>query len=169
MIATYATPVSSEEGRSTSAVMRRTSMPSLIGTSGLVSVGENCGSDVLRPVHSTSNRRNPDTHGSASPGNRKSSDTSHRRSLSMIDNSGSLVHDLQSTKPGIQCDLRRALSLDYQNRLSKMDISTECANYTQGAPLARRSPDRKRRDLSENLAHRLHRERTINPSFYDVI
>ena len=89
----------------------------------------------------------------------------NKSSFGSIDTSGT---PSDSTKPGIQCDLRRALSLDYQSRFSKLDISTHGARYSTPV-LAPRSPDRKKRDSLENLAHRLHRERTRNISFYDVI
>ncbi len=56
--------------------------------------------------------------------------------------------------PKIQTDLRRALSLDYQGRYRKLDISTEQCNYTGGALLSDRSPDRKKQDEFENLGHR---------------
>lgn len=171
MIATYAAPlIEQAPGTSpqASASSRRSSMPNLFGNVVLAPLRED---PALLPVDPLSSRRNPDTHGST-PVRKISSNSKSatRRSVSGLDNTGgSPTNDLTSTKPGIQCDLRRALSLDYQNRFSKLDISAERASYTQGAPLARRSPDRKRRDLSENLAHRLHRERTKNSSFYDVV
>lgn len=171
MIATYAAPVFEKEPSENmrrSPSSRRTSLPHLFGNASLVPVVED---HALLPVNPTSSRRNPDTHGS-SPARRvslSSRRTSSRALSDFINTPGSPTDDIGSTKPGIQCDLRRALSLDYQNRFSKLDISVERASYTQGAPLARRSPDRKRRDRSENLAHRLNRERNRNSSFYDVV
>ncbi|ORY82147.1 hypothetical protein BCR37DRAFT_37436 [Protomyces lactucae-debilis] len=76
---------------------------------------------------------------------------------------------LAATKPGIQCDLRRALSLDYQSKFSKLDISAEQASYTRGVPLAERSPARARRDTKTNLADHLARTKNTNMSFNDII
>jgi len=123
------------------------------------------------PIVAQSPKKNsgmsPQRSSISSPGHRPSS--RNARSQTLVDISGSPTMDANKTKPGIQCDLRRALSLDYQKRFAKLDISAEQAGYTQGAPLARRSADRKRRDLSENLANRLLREQIKNPSFYDIV
>lgn len=174
MITTYAVPDLSTWNSHSNVLnessSRRTSMTAPFGSPALLALAEE---HALRPVDAMTHKRHPDTHGSPRSGLRTSdamAEKFSRRSLSIVDTSpGALSHDLTSTKPGIQCDLRRALSLDYQNRFSKLDISAERASYTQGAPLAKRSPDRKKRDLSENLAHRLIRERNRNPSFYDVV
>lgn len=168
MIETYAAPqteltVTDEMPKNP---VRRSSMPTLAGLT-QPKPSQNMTVSPHRTHMDTSDRLKTNTAALRSA--RRTSDISCRK-LSVIDNRpGALCHDLASTKPGIQCDLRRALSLDYQNRFSKLDISAETAGYTQGAPLARRSPDRIRRDISENLANRMNRERTRHPSFYDIV
>lgn len=167
MIALYTgadpSPVSPRSAKPRSSTSRRTSLASNFGNIVLDEADEGCESPVnganFRSVVDSSPRRS----------SYSSSRNLARRSLPAVDISGVPTIDITASKPGIQCDLRRALSLDYQNRYSKLDISAENAGYTHGAILAKRSPDRKRRDLSENLAHRLHRERTKNINFYDVI
>lgn len=163
MISTYVDPVPKASIKECSAT-RRSSMPHLFGTAALVTKDKS-----VRPVDALSSRYSSDIPRTSSL-RRPSLTTQISSHPTVLDNTpGSPIDDLAKTKPGIQCDLRRALSLDYQTRFSKLDISAERASYTQGAPLAQRSPDRKRRDLSENLAHRLRRERTRNASFYDVV
>lgn len=170
MIAAYASPEpqSPRSVRSTSYSAKRASLPILSGALTRHIVPEEVEVGVTDLPKDIRNSETPVSN--VARGTGPETTTRNRRSFSVAETAPeSLEYDLASTKPGIQCDLRRALSLDYQTRFSRLDISAERSSYTQGAPLARRSPDRKRRDLTENLAHRLHRERTRNPSFYDVV
>lgn len=169
MIETYASP----QSEPTLALNRRTSYSSrkssVLVPFGLINAKTLQSGRSPSKTYNDNTRELREAHSSEFRSPRRTSDAK-RRSLSTIDKTpGALCRDMTGTKPGIQCDLRRALSLDYQNRFSKLDISAESACYTQGAPLARRSPDRIRRDISENLANRMNRERTRHPSFYDVV
>ena len=65
-------------------------------------------------------------------------------------------------------DLRRALSVEYQHRFAKLDISADVARLTDPLPLQRRVSDRKSYHGTENLAKRLHREAKLTPNFADL-
>jgi hypothetical protein len=76
---------------------------------------------------------------------------------------------LAAAKPGIQSDLRRALSLDYQSKFSKLDISSEQASYTRGAHFSERSMERQQHDGRSNLADRLVCAKKTNMNFHDIL
>lgn len=65
-------------------------------------------------------------------------------------------------------DLRRALSVEYQHRFAKLDISADAARITDALPLQRRVSDQKSYHGTENLARRLHREANVTPNFADL-